>query len=106
MARAAGRFAGEYHTVSDFERFGYIRLGCDRSTAHVGVPVDGQTLAVADDAAVSWRAYIQAMYEGWIRDLDDEFLDLRSDLQAFIEPRLDTLDRSFDPEEVHITVPN
>lgn len=102
MAGAAGRFAGEYHAVGDFERFGYIRLDCDRSNPRVGVTVDGRTLAVADDAAVSWRAYVQNMYEGWIRDLDDEFLDLRSDLKAFIDSRLDTLDRSFVPVLGHI----
>lgn len=102
MARAAGRFSGEYHAVGDFTRFGYIRLDCDRSNPRVGVTVDGRTLAVADDAAASWRAYIQDMYEGWIQDLDDEFLDLRSDLKAFIEPRLDILDGSFDPALGHI----
>lgn len=102
VVRAAGRFAGEYHAVGDFERFGYIRLDCDRSNPRTGVTVDGRTLAVADDAAVSWRTYIQDMYEGWIRDLDDEFLDLRADLEAFIEPRMDTLDRSFDPVLGHI----
>lgn len=95
MAKAAGRFAGEYHAIGDFERFGYIRLDCDRSNPRVGVTVDNRTLAVEDDAAASWRAYVQDMYEGWIQDIDDEFLDLRADLQAFIESRLDALDRSF-----------
>lgn len=102
MARTAGRFAGEYHAVGDFEQFGYLRFDCDRSNQRVGVTVNGHTLAVTDDATVSWRGYIQDMYDGWIHDLDDEFLDLRSDLQAFIEPRLDTLDRSFDPVLGHI----
>lgn len=95
MAREAGRFAGEYHAIGGFERFGYIRLDCDPSNPQVGVTVDDRTLAVEDDAAVSWRAYIQDLFDGWIQDIDDEFLDLRADLQAFIEPRLDTLDRSF-----------
>ena len=93
MASAAGRFMGECHTVGDFERFGDIRLDCDRSDPQVGVTVDGRTLAGVDDAAVSWRAYIRDMYEGRIDDLGDEFLGLRSDLIAFIEPRFDTLDR-------------
>lgn len=102
MARVAGRFAGEYHAVGDFEGFGYVRLDSDRSDPEVGVSVDGRTLAVTDDAASSWRAYVQDMYEEWIHDLDDEFLDLRSDLKAFIDSRLDTLDRSFVPVLGHI----
>jgi aminoglycoside phosphotransferase (APT) family kinase protein len=102
MARAAGRFAGEYHAVGDFEQFGRIHLDCDRSNPWVGMTVDGRTLAVADDAAISWRAYFRDMYDGWIHDLDDEFLDLRSDLEEFIEPRFNTLDCSFDSVLGHI----
>lgn len=102
MARAAGRFAGEYHTLGDFGRFGRIQLDCDRSNPSAGMTVDGRTLAVADDAAVSWRAFLEDMYEGWIHDLDDEFCDLRTDLEAFIEPRFNTLDRSFDSVLGHI----
>lgn len=95
LARAAGRYAGEYHAIGDFERFGFLRLDCDRSNPRSGVIIDGRTLAVADDSARTWRAYVEDMYEGWINDLDDEFVDLRPELEAFIEPRLDTLDRSF-----------
>lgn len=102
MARDAGRFAGSYHALSDFERFGYVRLDCDRSNSRGDVVVDGRTLAVADDAARSWRAFLEDLYEGRIDDLDDEFADLRSDLEAFVETRLDTLDRSFDPVLGHI----
>lgn len=102
MAHEAGRFTGEYHAVGDFNRFGYIRLDCDRSNPHDGIAVDGRTLAVADDAMETWRAYIHDMYTGWIHDLDEEFRDLRPELQAFIEPRLNTLDRSFDSVLGHI----
>lgn len=102
LAHSAGRFAGEYHAVAKFERFGYIRLDCDRSNPDVGVPVDGRTLAVANDAVGSWRAYIEDMYDGWIHNLDEEFQDLRPELKAFIEPRLDTLDSSFDSVLGHI----
>lgn len=94
MAHAAGRFTGEYHAVSDFTGFGYIRLDCDRSNPHDGVAVDGRTLAVADDAMTSWRASIHDLYTGWINDLDGEFLDLRPEVEAFLESRLDSLDRS------------
>lgn len=102
MAHEAGRFTGEYHSAGDFDRFGPIRLDCDRSNPHAGMAVDGRTLAAADLAMTSWRGYIQDMYEGWIHDIDEEFRDLRPDIKAFIEPRLDTLDRSFDSVLGHI----
>lgn len=102
LAKDAGRFAGEYHAVCEFERFGYVRVDRDRSNARVGARVDGRTLAVADDAATTWRAYVADMYEGWIDDLDDEFADLEPDFRAFIEPRLDALDGSFEPVLGHI----
>ena len=102
LASATGRFTGEYHAVGDFNRFGYIRLDCDRSNPRVGATIDGRTLAVADDAMASWRAYLQDMYQGWIHSLDEAFHDLRPALKAFIEPRLDTLDRSFDSVLGHI----
>lgn len=102
LARDAGRFAGEYHAVGAFEGFGYIRLDCDRSTSQGAATVGGRSLGVADDATESWRTYVEDMYDGWIHDLDDEFRDLRSALESFIEPRLETLDRPFAPVLGHI----
>lgn len=102
MARAAGRFAGEYHRVAEFGRFGRLRTDHDLTHARAGVTVDGRTLAVGDGGATSWRASMEDLYRTRIADLDDEFADLEPELRAFIESRLDTLDRPFDAVLGHV----
>lgn len=102
MARAAGRYAGEYHGVGRFDRFGRLRLDRDIHQPEVGLAVDGRTLAVSDEGATSWRGWVEVLYENWIDDLDDRFVALGPDLEAFIESRLETLDRSFDAVLGHI----
>lgn len=102
VARAAGRYAGEYHGVGDFHRFGRLRLDCDLDHSRVGATVDGRTLAVADEGESSWRSWVEDLYGNWITDLDDRFADLRPILETFVESRLDALDRSFDPALGHV----
>lgn len=102
VARAAGRYAGAYHGLGRFERFGRLRLDRDLQHPGNGLTVDGRTLAVSDEGATSWRRWIEASYGNWIDDLDDRFVDRRSELEAFIEPRLETLDGSFDAVLGHV----
>lgn len=102
VARAAGRYAGEYHDVGEFQRFGRLRLDCDVTYSRTGATVDGRTLAVTDEGAASWRSWVEDLYGTWIDDLDDRFVDLRPSLEAFVESRLDALDRSFDAVLGHV----
>lgn len=102
MARAAGRYAGEYHDVGAFERFGRLRLDRDLDRPREGVTVDGRILAVADEGEHSWRSWIEGLYGNWIDDLDEEFVDLRPDIETFVETRMDALDRPFDAVLGHI----
>lgn len=102
VARAAGRYAGEYHGLGTFERFGRLRLDTDLHQSGACLTVDGRTLAVADEGATSWRCWIEDGYEDWIDDLDDRFVDRRLELEAFIESRLETIDGSFDAVLGHI----
>lgn len=102
VARAAGRYAGEYHALADFERFGFLRVDRDLAHDRPRVTVDDHRLAVADGAARTWRAYVEDLYRNWITDLDDRFADLRPRLESFVESRLDALDRSFDAVLGHV----
>lgn len=102
MARDAGRFAGEYHAIGQFDRYGNIRLDDEYSTTSDSLTVGDRTLAVADDAPETWRAFLEELYADWITDLDEEFSDLQADLTAFIDARLSTLNRSFTPVLGHI----
>ena len=102
VARAAGRYAGEYHDVGEFQRFGRLRIDCDLNYSRRGATVNGRTLAVADEGHTSWRSWIEKWYRNWIDDFDSRFIDLRLDLKVFIESRLDTLDRPFDAVLGHI----
>jgi aminoglycoside phosphotransferase (APT) family kinase protein len=102
VARAAGRYAGEYHAVGEFRRFGRLRIDCDLKGSRVGATVNDRTLAVADEGHTSWRSWIEKLYRNWIDDFDSRFVDLRPELEAFIESRMETLDRSFDAVLGHI----
>lgn len=102
MARAAGRYAGEYHDVGSFGRFGRLRLDCDLDRLRGGVTVDGRTLAIGDDGHGFWRSWFEALYGNWIDDLEDRFVDLRPDIEAFVDARIGALDRPFDAVLGHI----
>lgn len=102
MARAAGRYAGEYHDLGEFRRFGRLRLDSDLDRSPAGVTVDGRTLAVTDDGTASWRAWLEDLFRDRLADLDDRFVDLESDVEAFVEARLHSLDRPFDAALGHV----
>jgi aminoglycoside phosphotransferase (APT) family kinase protein len=102
VARAAGRHAGEYHQVGDFRRFGRVRLDCDHAREHGGLHVDGRTVAAGEQGQETWRAWVEALYNHWITDLEDRFADLRPEIEQFVEARLDLLDGSFEPVLGHI----
>ncbi len=102
VARAAGRHAGEYHRVGDFRRFGRVRLDCDRSREHGALHAGGRTLAAGDQGQETWRAWVEALSDHWITDLEERFVDLRPDIEQFVEARLDLLDGSFEPVLGHI----
>lgn len=118
IARTAGRNIGEYHTVGEFHRFGRLRLDCDVAHSRMGATVDGRGLAVADAATgnrpepdtslwqeystSSWRAWFESLYLYWMKNLDERFTDLRPEIEAFVESRIDTLDRSFNAVLSHI----
>lgn len=102
IARAAGRYAGEYHQVGDFRRFGQVRLDYDHSREQGGLHVDGRTVAAGDQGHDTWRAWIEDLSENWLTDLEDRFVDLRPEIESFIESRLGLLDGSFDPVLGHI----
>jgi aminoglycoside phosphotransferase (APT) family kinase protein len=118
IARTAGRHIGEYHTVGKFQRFGRLRLDCDVAHSRMGATIDDRGLAVADAAtgqrpepdtslwqdysASSWRAWFESLYHYWIENLDERFTDLRPAIEAFVEARSDTLDRSFTAVLSHI----
>ena len=118
IARTAGRHIGEYHTVGGFQRFGRLRLDCDVTHSQMGATIDGRGLAVADAATderpkrdtslwpehgtSSWRVWFESLYHYWIENLDERFTDLRPAIEAFVEARFDTLDRSFTAVLSHI----
>lgn len=118
IARDAGRFAGEYHQLADFNRFGFLRVDSDCERPRSAVTVDGRGLAVADmrqnddgppdrslwqeNGTETWREWLESLYRYFIADLDDRFADLQDPIEAFVEARLPTLDRSFEARLSHI----
>lgn len=118
VATAAGRFAGEYHRIAAFRRFGFLRLDVDVDRATPAVTVDGRGLAVAEphpdeDHAIDgslwgkygtdrWREWLESLYRYYIDDLDDRFRDLQDPIESFVEDRFHTLDGRFDARLSHI----
>ena len=118
IARTAGRHIGEYHTLGEFQRFGRLRLDCDVTHSQMGATIDGRGLAVADattgerpdpDTTLwreygvsSWRSWFESLYHYWITNLNERFVELRPAIEAFVEERFDTLDRSFPAVLSHI----
>ena len=85
-----------------FQRFGRLRIGRDSDRTQGGITINGRTLAVANEGVIRWREWVEELYENWIDELDDRFIDLKPALEAFIESRLDALNRSFDAVLGHI----
>lgn len=118
ITRTAGRHIGEYHTVGKFQRFGRLRLDCDVIHSRMGATINGRGLAVADAATdkrpesdtslwqeystSSWQAWFESLCHYWIENLDERFTDLRPAIEAFVEARFDTLERSFTAVLSHI----
>lgn len=102
VAHDAGRYAGQYHAVAEFQRFGRLRVNPEVEKSHDGVVFDGQTLAVDEEGTTSWRMWVEDLYRNWIEDLDEEFVDLKPALESFIESRMDTLDGPFNATLGHI----
>jgi aminoglycoside phosphotransferase (APT) family kinase protein len=97
LAREAGRNLGELHGVGDFEAFGPVRLARDADRSGSGAEVDGRTVTVGKAGVASWRAHFERIADANFGDLHDRFADLEAPLRAFVEDRLDALDREFDP---------
>lgn len=103
VGRDAGRNLAEIHDLGEFERFGPIRLARDvRGESNpdrdsTGIPVDSRILTVPEEGHDSWRVRFEAMVDGYLDGLPDRFADLEPDLRAFIDERLDALDRDFVP---------
>jgi aminoglycoside phosphotransferase (APT) family kinase protein len=105
LARDAGRNLAEVHSLGDFEAFGPIRLprhadrdaDPDADRGGTGVAVDGRTLTVGEAGVDSWRAHFERVADANFADLHDRFADLDAPLRAFVEDRLDALDREFAP---------
>ena len=118
IARAAGRYIGEYHRLGEFQRFGRLRLDCDVDHSSRWATIDGRDLTIANSApsregkpntstwreysTATWRAWFESLYRYWIENLDDRFIDLQPEIEAFVKSRIDTLDRSFNPVLSHI----
>ena len=118
VATAAGRHAGEYHQIADFQQFGFLRLDTDFDQSSPTVTLDGRGLAVADphpdiDSEIerslwreygteTWRAFLESLYQYYIADLDERFTDLRDPIKSFVEDRFHTVNGSFDSRLSHI----
>jgi Ser/Thr protein kinase RdoA (MazF antagonist) len=97
LAREAGRNLGEVHALGDFEGFGPVRLARDvDGDVRPALSVDGRELTVGEDGVDSWRSHFQRIADANLDDLHDRFAALDADLRAFVDDRLDALDREFD----------
>lgn len=118
VATAAGRHAGEYHRIAEFQRFGFLRLDTDLDQNSPTVTLDGRGLAVSDrhpdddyeiDTSLwrqygteMWRTHLESLYRYYIADLDGRFTDLQEPIESFVEDRLHTVHGSFDARLSHI----
>jgi aminoglycoside phosphotransferase (APT) family kinase protein len=121
IARDAGRYLGQLHALGDFERFGPVRLAADAECAAEnaehpaedaerpakyterpadagrggGLAIGDRTLTVGDGGHDAWRDRFEGFADFSFGNLHDRFADLESPLRAFVDDRLDALDREF-----------
>lgn len=101
LAREAGRHLAHVHGTGSFRRFGPVRLRRDTTRQHAAVTVDGADLVVGSDGTERWRDAVAAMVDDRLANVEERFADLRADLRAFVEPRLDSVEGRFAPALVH-----
>lgn len=99
VARDAGRFAGEYHAVGAFDRFGRVRLDRDVGHDRTGIEVDGRRVTTADGAG-TWRGFLMEFVD-WHLDRLGRFDDLEPLLRGFCDSRLEATSEVGGPALAH-----